>query len=357
MEFIPKVLIVDDSVSVVALIEKILKGTGYQIIKAYNGEEALRKVSEEDPDLIILDVMMPKIDGLEVCRRLKSSEVTRLIPVVMLTSKDYVEDKITGLETGADDYITKPFNSKEFLVRIKGLVDRKIYQHKRAEDEKLEALEKMVEGVAHEVRNPIVAIGGFARRIRDRLPPGDTLKVYADHITHEVERLETMMNEIIKLKTLVVSTREHINIKEIVDAALKDFSAAVGKKQINVKKSYTSEMPIIRGDWKNLKVVFSNVIDNAIEAMDSGGTLTLDIEFKEKRVFVNISDSGRGIPKSEMSQIVRPFYTSKMSGAGMGLTMVKHIVDFHGGDINISSKKEEGTQVTIMLPVTDDVQT
>jgi hypothetical protein len=350
----PRILVVDDDVLIVSLIEKILAKTGFQIIKAYDGEEALEKVSREEPDLIILDIMMPKIDGLEVCRRIKSSEDTRLIPVVMLTSKDFAEDIISGFESGADDYITKPFNPKEFVVRIKGLVDTRMYQHKRAEGEKLEALEKMVEGVAHEIRNPIVAIGGFARRIRSKLQPGDTLQVYADHIIHEVERLETMITEILKLQTIVVSMHKSVNIKETVDMALTDFSPAIDKKQIAVNKHYAPNIPLIGGDKVNLKKVFSNVIENAIEAMDEHGRLFFEIELKNKQILVIISDSGRGIPKSELSRIIRPFYTSKMSGAGMGLTMVKHILGLHGGDISISSVKDEGTRVTISLPITAD---
>ncbi|MFC1591611.1 response regulator [Thermodesulfobacteriota bacterium] len=350
MKPIPKILVVDDDPLIVSLIEKTLETTGYQIVTAYDGEEALQKVEDERPDIIILDVMMPKKDGLEVCRTIKENEETRLLPVVMLTSKDFIEDKVSGLEQGADDYITKPFNPKEFLARIKGLVERHIYRSHRAEEEKLEALEKLVESVAHEVRNPIVAIGGFARRIRDRLPQGDIVRTYADHITHEVERLETMVKQIINLKTIVVSAREHIAVNAIVDMALDEFSGMFELKTIALRKSYSTDLPMIRGDVPNLKTAFHNIIENAIEAMEDGGTLEVITVAEDGRVCIRLVDSGKGIPKSEIAQVARPFYTSKMSGAGMGLTMVKHIVTLHDGTVAITSKFGQGTSVELVLP-------
>lgn len=351
-----KILVVDDDIIITSLIEKILKGTGYNIIEAYNGEEALRKVSEENPDLIILDIMMPKIDGFEVCRRLKSNEKTRPIPIVMLTSKDFLEDKIRGLEIGADDFITKPFNAKEFLVRIKRFIGKGVDPYKKAEEEELEVLEKMSDGVAHEIRKPIVAIGGFAKRMRDKLPDEDNLRVYANQIIHEVERLEIMLNEIVKLQNIVISIRESVDIKEILDTVLKELHIIMEEKRITVNKHYPTETTLIPADSQNLKVVFFNVIENALEAMEDGGTLTLEIGLKPKQATIKISDSGRGIPKDQISKISRPFYTSKMTGAGMGLSTVKHILELHGGDMKISSKQNVGTQVTIGLPKTGDIQ-
>ena len=350
MDETAKILVVDDEAFIVALIEKILHGTGYQIIKAYDGEEALHKVAATKPDLVILDVNMPKVNGLEVCRRLKSRDETRLIPVVMLTSQDFLEDKISGLEKGADDYITKPFDAKEFTLRIKGLVERRLYQQKKAEDDKLEALERMLESVAHEVRNPIVAIGGFARRIREKLPPDDKLKTYTDHIIREVERLETMLKEIIKLKTIVVSTLESVALDKVIDGAVEEFQRIADEKNIHFVKQYPGHKLLVRCDSRHLTAAFCNLIENAIEAMDRGGTITVAVTLRSQNAVITISDTGRGIPASEIAQVIRPFYTSKMSGSGMGLTVVKHIMTIHGGEIRVASRWGEGTDVTVVLP-------
>lgn len=351
MENNPKILVVDDDQLISNLIEKILDGTGYEVQKAYDGEEALQKVDQETPDLVILDVMMPKIDGLEVCRRLKANEKTRMIPVIMLTSRDYVEDKIEGLEHGAIDYVTKPFNSKELLARVKSLVGSQRFIFQKAEEEKMAALEKMLESVAHEVRNPIVTIGGFARRIRDRLPEESVIRAYSDHILQEVYRLETMLKEIIKLKTIVVELTESMDVAEIIETALGEFRESLDSKKISVEKKYSDPVCTALVDRYNLKIAFANIIKNAIEAMDERGHLEIERVCEGENVMIRFTDSGVGIHSEEIPEVIRPFYTSKMTGAGMGLTMVKHIVVLHDGDMRIASKKGEWTQVSIVLPL------
>ncbi len=352
----PKILVVDDEALIVMLIEKTLESSGYNIVTAGDGIEALEKVEDEGPDLIILDVMMPKMNGLEVCRRLKNNDKTRPIPVVMLTSKDYIEDKITGFETGADDYITKPFNPKEFQARIKSLMERNLYQHKRAENEKQQALEKMVEGIAHEVRNPIVSIGGFARRIRNKLSPNDRLHTYADHIIQEVERLETMVNQIVNLKTVIVNLEESVIITDILIAALAVFKNEISAKAIRVTKELPCGLPAIQGDRYHLHDAFCSIIQNAIEALDMHGDLHLAVRAENQTLIIEIKDTGCGISRAELGQITRPFYTSKMSGAGMGLTLVKHILLLHGGELSINSNPGQGTMVAITLPADDIIK-
>ncbi len=346
-----KILIVDDSRIVVEYVKKVLEETGFDIIAAYDGEEGFVKAVKELPDLIILDIVMPKMDGLEVCRKLKERDDTKLIPVMMLTSSDYPEDKIKGFETGADAYIIKPFNPLELSVRVKGIVERNIYRHMKAEDETIEALERMAEDVAHEVRNPIVAIGGFARRIQGRTSDTDKNHIYAGHIISEVERLESMVNEILKFKTLVVSLRDSVDIKQLLEDALLLNEAGVRDKEIKVEKCYLSDSIIIRGDRKNLLSAFCHVIENAVEAMQREGTLILETLLAEDMAFVSICDNGRGMTESEISMMFRPFYTSKMQGAGMGLPTVKHIVMLHGGELRVESKKRGGTKVIFLLPL------
>jgi len=345
-----KILIVDDDIFLVTLIETTLKKAGFKINKAYDGEEALKKINEESPDLIILDVMMPKMDGLEVCRILRNREDTHLIPIILLTAKDFIEDKISGLESGADDYIVKPFNVKELIARINGLISKSNYQKRLAEEDKLAALEKLAESIAHEVRNPIVAIGGFARRIHNKLPKGDLLSIYAGHILHEVQRLETMVNEIVKLKTIIISNPGLFDIKKIIDSSLIKKEPSVLRQKILIKKRYCPETTFVYGDYTILETAFLHVIENALEAMEMKGTLTINVKTHDDKIAVFFEDTGKGISKSEIVQIIRPFYTSKMSGAGMGLTIVKHIITLHKGEISISSKKGVGTIVAIDLP-------
>ena len=350
MDTRPKILVVDDSEFIVELIDRTLRDCGYLISKAYDGEEALNKIEVDKPDLIILDVMMPKMTGLEVCRKLKKDKKTMIIPVVLLTSKNFVEDKITGLETGADDYITKPFNTKELKARIQGLTNKKIPQIKAVEVEKQEALEILAEEVAHEVRNPVAAIGGFARRIMKKLPEKSQLREYAQMIINEAERLETMVDEIVGFKDIVVSADELVDIKEIVDSVLEQFNDEMSRKNIEKVLKYDYEVSRIMGDQKNLKLAFTHVIENAVESINDGGTITIKINEIDNYLIIDLTDTGRGISADDLRCVTRPFYTSKMTGAGMGLVIVKSIIEAHGGQINISSTSGAGTTVRISIP-------
>src|SRR2546427_1717159 len=138
-----KILVVDDEVKNVKLLEALLLPRGYTVVKAYNGEEALQQVQQEQPDLILLDVMMPLLDGFEVCKRLKGNDETHLIPVVIMTALGQVEDRIKGIEAGADDFLTKPFNRDELLARI-----RTSLRLKRTIERKVSLLQGMQEHLA-----------------------------------------------------------------------------------------------------------------------------------------------------------------------------------------------------------------
>ena len=346
-----KILVVDDNADNVELLTKRLVAGGYLTCEAYDGEQALEVVAREEPDLVILDVMMPKLDGFEVCHRLKSDERTRQLPVLLLTAKREVPDKVRGLDTGADDYVTKPFNPQELMARVRSLLNQRTFQDRRVKEEKLGALGQMAEGVAHEVRNPMVSIGGFARRIRDRLPDGDPLREYAQHIIKEVERLEAMVEEIVRFKALVMAPYHPVDLGAVFDELLGERQSRLSDGGVTVDKHYAPDLPTLQGDRDNLKIAFGNLMDNALEAMPDGGTLTLSLTAADDRVRAEVTDSGRGIPKVELANVFDPFFTSKMSGAGLGLTMVHRVVTRHGGEVDLTSSVGVGTTVVVRLPL------
>lgn len=342
-----KILIVDDNADNLELLSVRLRNSGYQTLEASDGEQALTMVSEE-PDLILLDVMMPKLDGLEVCRRLKSDDKTKMIPVIMLTAKSDVPAKIKGFDTGADDYVGKPFDPPELMARIRSLLNQRLIQKKRATQDKLGALGQMAEGVAHEVRNPMVAIGGFARRIRDKLPSDSPLREYAGHIITEVERLEKMVEEIVEFKSLMIFPQEPLDLVEVLETVLE--SRKVVEKGVEIVRNFPEGSKIIKGDRANIVLVFEKVIDNALEAMGEKGLLTVKVFSSDDWISMDISDNGCGISKSDLPNLFDPFYTSKMKGAGVGLTMVHSIMTKHGGDVDISSELGAGTTVSLRFP-------
>jgi signal transduction histidine kinase len=353
-----KILIVDDAIDIVELLKKRFQAEGYDTEEAYNGEEALNKVPEYNPDLIVLDVMMPKIDGYEVCQRLKSDEKTKYIPIIMLTAKGEIECKVKGLEIGADDYLPKPFDYKELSARIKSLLKIKEVHEKKVEEEKTGALEQMMDQVAHEIRNPLTSIGGFARKVYNRLPDGDPNKKYMEIILEDVALLENMIKQLIDLKSLSISMKQPIDVNEVINDSLKVFEQDLSNKNIQVVTNLSSNLPLITADKKLLKRAFCNLIKNAIEAMEKEPRiLTIRTSLNDNNIEISISDTGKGIPEEKVKTIFDPLVTSKVYGPGLGLTFALKIIQDHKGSISVKSEIGTGTTFTVTLPINSEKST
>jgi signal transduction histidine kinase len=346
-----KILIVDDAVDTVELLKKRLRFEGYDTEEAYDGEEALKRVAEYNPDLIILDIVMPKLDGYEVCQRLRSDENTKYIPILMVTAKGEIEDKVKGLDIGADHYLPKPFDYKEVSARVRSLVAAKAARDKLVEEEKSDALEQMVEGVAHEIRNPLTSIGGFARRVYNRLPQGDPNKKYMQLIITDVARLENMIKELLELETTAISYRELTNINDVIVEVIETFKQEFEDKDIEAKTELGDDLPLISIDQEQIKMALANLIKNSIEAMqDKLKTLKITSCISDGRLEIQVSDTGKGIPKDKIKNIFDPFFTSKTRGPGVGLTLTSKIIQEHRGTVSVESEPGKGTVFLIRLP-------
>jgi signal transduction histidine kinase len=338
-------------VDTVELLQKRFRAEGYDTAEAYNGEEALNKVPEYEPDLIVLDVMMPKIDGYEVCQRLKSNENTKYIPILMLTAKGEVEHKVKGLDIGADDYMSKPFDYKELSARIRSLLSLKAVHEKKVEVTKSGALEQMIDEVAHEIRNPLTAIGGFARKVFNKLPEDDPNRKYMQMIIEDVAVLDNMIKQLIELKSMEISQREPANINEIVSDSLKVFEKEITEKNIQVKTEFVDNPPLLSIDKKLMKRALCNMIKNAIEAMETTAkNLTINTLLSGNHLKIQLADTGKGIDKDKIKNIFDPMVSSKMFSPGLGLTFALKIVQYHGGAISAESEPGKGTTFTISLP-------
>lgn len=352
MEKKNKILIVDDAVDTVELLRKRFRSEGYDTAEAYNGEEGLQKVTEYHPDLIVLDIMMPKIDGYEVCQRLKVDEKTKYIPVLMLTAKGEVEHKVKGLDIGADDYLAKPFDYKELSARIRSLLSIKATHEKKVEEEKSGALEQMMDQVAHEIRNPLTAIGGFARKVYGKLLDDDPNRKYMEMIIEDVAILEKMIRQLIELKSMSISLKEPTDINDIVKDSLKLFEQECIQKAIHVEIDLKDDLPMIIADKKLLKRAFCSIIKNSIEAMETGiKVLKITSSISGDNLEIKFSDTGIGISKDKIKNIFDPLVTSKVYGPGLGLTFTLKIVQDHKGTISVESDQGKGTTFTISLPV------
>lgn len=347
----PRVLAVDDDERNLALLTAKLEREGYEVVNARNGIEALARIRQNPPDLILMDVMMPQMDGYEALRQLKSREETRYIPVIMLTGRTEIEDKILGFEVGAEDYINKPYSLQEVAARVKSLLRMRALQTRLRDTEKMAALGGMVDGIAHEIRNPLTAIGGMARRLYE----GETEpqhREYAQWIIKSVERLERMLQRIDEYKRILSSTLSPGDINKVIGEAVKDIEEFIEgqKKDIKVVKLLMPEPPSVNLDYGNFKTALYNILQNSVEAIDKKGEIRVEtMPSPDSVLLIRITDTGSGISPDEIRKIFNPFQSSKFEGAGLGLTITYRIVIDHGGDIEVESKKGEGTVVTIKL--------
>ncbi len=345
------ILIIDDTVDTVELLKKRLRSEGYETFEAYDGVEGLKKIKDCSPDVVVLDIMMPKLDGYEVCKRLKSEDSTKHIPILMLTAKGDISDKVKGLDIGADMYITKPFDYKEISARIRSLLTKSAATKELADRERAEALDQMVDEIAHEIRNPLVAIGGFARRVKKSLPEGDANRKYLETILQNVTVLEKMVNELVGLKSAALSYMEPANINEILQNALDLNIKNIGKNNIAVTTHFMESSALIPVDVENLTRALANIIENGIEAMDGEiRNLVITTGVSGDYFEITIADSGKGISRDQIKNIFNPFFSSKIYGPGLGLTFTLRTIQNHKGTISVESEEGKGTSFTIRLP-------
>jgi len=220
------------------------------------------------------------------------------------------------------------------------------------QSEKLAALGEMADRVAHETRNPIVTIGGFARRIQRELPSRDPLKKYIDLVIKGVERLELMIYWITEYKKYISVDFEISSVTTVIEGALERVKSKLKESQITVNKDLLPNPVLVRVDRKNMEFAFFNLFENGIEAMGNQGILSVTTRMKnEDYLKVIISDTGKGISEEDLASIYNPFFTSKLSGAGMGLTIANKIVKDHHGAIKVKSKVGKGTVFSVELPL------
>lgn len=225
-------------------------------------------------------------------------------------------------------------------------------REKTVEKERSESLGIIIDEVAHEVRNPLTSIGGFARKVYKRMPQGDPNKEYMEMIIEGVDKLENIIGQLIKLTTFGASHPESSNINLIINDTLKSFEEELKNKKIEVKLELMDRPPAALLDSNRIMTAISNLIKNAIEAIEKPDKqIKISTRIRDEFMEIKVIDNGKGIPKDKIKYIFDPLFTSKIYGPGLGLTFVKKIVQDHKGTISVESELGKGTTFTIRLPL------
>lgn len=368
MEHMARVLIVDDVAENISIIKNILKEK-YDVIAAITGEKALELVSKEDslPDLILLDILMPDMDGFEVCQKLKANPKTKNIPVIFLTVLDHVEDMIKGFELGGVDYITKPFEVNVLLARVNTHVQLKQYQdqlvnmlHEKdkflIQQSKLASLGEMFETIMHQWKQPLSIISTSNANIRVEnelqiLTNASLLKML-DGIDTSIEHL-TQTIDLFRDYLLETTQKEYFSANDLIQRILKLLAFKIENSNIHINLDI-QKCEILT--FKNhLIQVLINIINNAIyilEKHQDEKIINICVKKSDDKIIISVSDNGGGIDQENIEYIFEKNFTTKKNkkGSGLGLYICKQIVkDYLAGEIT-AKNTHNGASFTIYLP-------
>jgi len=356
-----KVLVVDDNEFNVKLLAYNLEDEGYEVLVSFSGHQALEMTKKENPDLILLDIMMPEMDGFEVCRRLKADPQTRDIPVIMVTARTLDEDMIQGLDAGAQDYITKPFDWPIVAARVRSAVrskhaldtiarmNRQLSEAKREAEAATMAKSQFLANMSHEIRTPMTAILGFSENLLDEKLSREE-QINAIHTIHRNgEYLLNLINDILDLSKIEAG---RMAIERIACAPCQTIAEVASLMQVRAEGKrlkfaieYEGAIPeTIQTDPIRLRQILINLVGNAIKFTEVG-SVRLVTRFVPDQAYpmmqFDVIDTGIGMTEKEAAGLFKSFVQAdtsmarKYGGSGLGLTISKRFAEMLGGDINI----------------------
>jgi two-component system, sensor histidine kinase and response regulator len=367
------ILIVDDEAGGRQTLESLLANENYNLIFAEEGFEAIAKALESKPDLILLDVMMPGIDGFEVCRIIRKNNTLFEIPIILITALDDKGSRMNGIKSGADDFVSKPIDSRELRLRIKtiirldrfrqihrGLEERLRLEKELEKEKEMNALKSaFVSMASHEFRTPLATISfatGFLKKYRQKLNEHE--------IDKKLTNIEIQVKHMIGLLEDMLALGKSESQQTLINKSTFSFISYIEPiiEQVNFVMNYKNEFKInqltesckIFIDPEIGKNVFVNLLSNASKFSNEKSIVTINISNTDSEAIVEIEDQGIGIENKELNSIFNAFQrgsnVGNIQGTGLGLAIVKRALERLGGSIKMESEIGKGTKVTVSLP-------
>ena len=363
-----KILIVDDVMSNVLLLKVLLTNEKFQIATASNGRQALDQVTKEKPDLVLLDVMMPDMSGFEVSQQLKANAETAEIPIIFLTALNSTADIVKGFQVGGNDFISKPFNKEELIIRVTHQIS--LIAAQRIIVAQTEELRKTIIGrvklysvIAHDLRSPMGSIKMVLNMLILNLP-SDTigpemyeLLTMANQTTEDVfslldNLLKWTKSQIGKLKVVY----QDIDMVEVTEGVIEIFSMVAELKKISIRLETPSKLDV-HADIDMIKTVIRNLLSNAIKFSNEETEILVTVQEQEGMAVVSVKDSGCGIDEENQKKLLHTdthfstFGTNNEEGSGLGLLLCQDFVIKNGGRLWFTSAKGEGSTFSFSIPL------
>lgn len=363
-----KILIVDDVMSNVLLLKVLLTNEKFAIATASNGRQALEQVDKENPDLVLLDVMMPDMSGFEVAQHLKANPKTADIPIIFLTALNSTTDIVKGFQVGANDFISKPFNKEELIIRVTHQIS--LVAAKRIILNKTEELQRTIAGrdklysvIAHDLRSPMGSIKMVLNMLILNLPSekiGDEMYELLTMANQTTEDVFSLLDNLLKWTKSQIGklnvVYQDIDVVEVVDGVIDIFNMVAGMKKITIREEKPEKLAV-SADIDMLKTVVRNLISNAIKFSNENSEVLVKLEAKDGMAVVSVQDHGCGIDEEGQKKLLHTdthfstFGTNNEEGSGLGLLLCQDFVVKNGGKLWFTSKKGEGFYIQFFSSV------
>lgn len=361
----PTILIVDDNSNNVKIIAITLRAFNYKLVIATNGQSAIDMVEKTRPDLVLMDVMMPGMDGYETCERIKSKKENENIPVIFLTALSEKANIIRGFEAGGVDYITKPFNKEELISRVKTHLELKFTRDELQKNsnylQSLNAVkDRMFSVIGHDLRSPLGSVKMTLEYLSETIEETSTeeLKSTIDLLQKTTDEVFSLLENLLgwakSQSGNLLITKEPI---DLMDLGYKVYLLNKGNlkfKNIDFKLDIQPGT-IVSADLNTITAVFRNLLSNAVKFTPDGGTISLLAKEVDDKILIEVKDSGVGIPPENLPKLfdstkhLTTFGTNRESGSGLGLTLCYDFVKKNDGEIWAESTVGKGTSFFILL--------
>jgi two-component system sensor histidine kinase/response regulator len=355
------ILVVDDKPDNLRLLSAILSDYGYTVRKSLNGHLALNTIRQVPPDLILLDINMPELNGYQVCEILKKDEQTQEIPIIFLSALDDVLDKIKAFKLGGVDYITKPFQGEEVIARIenqltiqrqKKQLKAEIESRKKAE----ESLQIYLHAVSHDLRNPVLGMSMVLNNLLTKSQGNSDpmiARTLLEKMVESCDRQLALINSLVETQQFetggISLACKPLNLGEFTNTFIQDWQPFFKKYQTEITTKIETNLPLISGDKYQLLRVLENLVTNAIKHNDPYLRLTFRVETinEGQQVYCGIEDNGKGIETEQVNTLFHRYKRGKNTqnsvGLGLGLYLSRLIIEAHQGQIGVESYVNEGT--------------